>query len=93
MYLRVTRGTFDPAAADAIVTLIEELRDALARLPGHTDTRVGLDRASGRLVVVTTWDTEAHARFPRGWFVDLIARLAGVGTRLDPPEVYEVVAG
>jgi hypothetical protein len=93
MYLRITRGTFDPAAATAVVPLTEEVRETLARLPGHADALVGLDRAAGRLVIVTTWDTEAHARFPRGWFVDLVTRLGGAGTRLEPPEVYELVAG
>jgi hypothetical protein len=70
---------------------MEELRDALARLPGYADARVGLDCEERRLVVVPSWDSEKHARFPRGSIFDLVARMGHAGARFEPPEIYELV--
>jgi hypothetical protein len=93
MYLRITRGTFDPSAADAVAALVAETNAAVARLPGHDHTHQGLDRADGRVGIVTTWDTEEHARFSRDQLGDLITRVQAAGVTLEPPEVYELVGG
>ena len=61
MYLRITRGRFDPARYDESVALSQEVGDALARLPGFVSYRGGGDRATGAVVAVSAWDTEAHA--------------------------------
>ena len=91
MYLRITRGHFDPARYDESVTLSQEVGDALSRLPGFVAYHGGGDRASGAVVAVSTWETEEQARFPREALGDVVARLLATGATLDPPEIYEVV--
>ncbi len=91
MHLRITRGFFDPARWDESVALSQEVGDALARLPGFVDYRGGGDRATGAIVAVSAWDSEAHARFGREVLGDVVARLLAAGAQLEPPEVYEVV--
>jgi hypothetical protein len=49
----------------------------------------GVDRASGRTITVTTWDTEDHARWPREALGDLVARFQALGIQLDRPEFFE----
>jgi hypothetical protein len=48
MYLRLTRGRFDPARYDTVVPLVPAITAALRALPGVQDVRVGIDRATGR---------------------------------------------
>ena len=94
MYLRLTRGSFDPSRVDEVMRLNQDIRAALQRLPGFQDaqSQVGIDRNAGRLVAVTTWDTEEHARFSRETLGDVLTRMQAVGSQLEPPEVYEVTA-
>ena len=92
MYLRVTRGSFDPSRFDEVMRLNQEIRAGLQRLPGFQGGQVGIDRSAGRLVAVTTWDTEEHARFSRDALRDLVTRMQASGTQFEPPEVYEVSA-
>ena len=90
MYLRITRGHFDPAAADAIAALASDVTAAVTRLPGVQQIYQARDRSAGTLVVLSLWDTEEHARFSREELGDVLARLREQGVRLDPPEIYEV---
>ena len=90
MYLRVTRGRYDPARYDESVAISQEIADAIARLPGFVDYRGAGDRATGAIVAVSAWDTEAHARFGREVLGDVVARMQAAGARLELPEVYEV---
>ena len=92
MYLRVTRGRFDPSRYDEVMSLNREVNAALRRLPGLQSSHVGIDRSAGRLVAVTTWDTEEHARFSREALGDVVSRMQAVGSQLEPPEVYEDVS-
>jgi hypothetical protein len=91
MYLRVTRGRFDPARYDESVTISQEVADSIARLPGLISYRGGGDPATGAIVAVSVWDSEAHARFAREQLGDVVDRLQASGAQLDPPEIYEVV--
>ncbi len=93
MYLRLTRGRFDPANFDQIQPLAQEVHDAVKRLPGIDHIHQAADRASGELVAVSIWDTEEHARFSRDLLGDLVARIQAAGVQLDPPAIYEVTAG
>ena len=92
MYLRLTRGRFDPSRIDEVTRLNQEVRAALERLPGYQGGQIGIDRTAGRLMAVTTWDTEEHARFSRETLGDVLTRMQAVGSQLEPPEVYEVTA-
>jgi hypothetical protein len=93
MYLRITRGGFDPVASDAVAALVPAIEAALAAMPGHDHTHTGIDRANGRGVTVTTWDTEAHARFSREVLGDVVGKLQAAGMTLEPPEIYELTSG
>ena len=92
MYLRITRGSFDPSRFDEVRRLNQEIRAGLQRLPGFQGGQAGIDRNAGRLAAVTTWDTEEHARFSRDALGDVLPRVQALGVQFEPPEVYEIAA-
>ena len=65
MHVRISRGQFDPAAADRIAALLtasgEDLVPAIRRLPGLIHYYGGIDREHGVIVNVSVWESEAHA--------------------------------
>jgi hypothetical protein len=67
MYLRITRGRFDPARSEEALRLTQDDDAVLRRLPGAQGYQAGLDRTAGTFVSVSTWDTEAHARPGPHW--------------------------
>ena len=93
MYLRITRGRFDPATYDELLPLMREVNAAVQALPGWQRMQSGLDRSGGRLVAVSTWDTAEHANFSRdaGSLGDVVRRTQAIGVQLEPPEIYEIV--
>jgi heme-degrading monooxygenase HmoA len=91
MYLRITRGKFDVSRYDEGVAVIKEVGDAMARLPGFQGYQGGQDRATGAFGVVSTWDTEEHARFSRDSLGEVMTRQLASGAKLEPAEIYEVV--
>jgi hypothetical protein len=78
VYLRVTRGRFDPDCYDEGVAVSQEIADAIACLPGLARYQGAGDRASGAIVAVSTWNTEAHARFDRSGGGDCVGWNLGV---------------
>lgn len=93
MYLRITRGRFDPATYDQLRPLADEVTAAGQRLPGLDRIYQAVDRAAGTVVAVSTFDTEAHARFAREETLgEVIGRIRALGVQLEPPEVYEVTS-
>jgi quinol monooxygenase YgiN len=92
MHLRISRGRFEPTAYDELVRLAPAIAAAVKRLPGCGRYYGGVDRAAGTVVAVSAWDSAEHARFSREALGDVLARLLALGVRLEPPEVYEVVA-
>jgi hypothetical protein len=91
MVLRFTRGNFDPATYDDVLSIGQEVVMAMARLPGVQSVRAGVDRASGTLVAVTVVDKPEHAQFSREALGDLLPRLQALGVYLEPAEVFDVV--
>jgi quinol monooxygenase YgiN len=91
MYLRITRGRVDPAKYEEVRALAQEVAAAVSQLAGFGGYHGGGDQASGAIVAVSTWDTEAQARFDRAALGGVADRIAAAGVRLEPPEVYEVV--
>jgi hypothetical protein len=88
MYIRVTRGQMDPARFDEVTQV--NMGAAVKQLPGCLSYMRGRDRASGRVVVISTWDTEEHA----GWSApdvlgDRVSRLQALGVQMDTPEIFE----
>jgi quinol monooxygenase YgiN len=92
MWIRVSRGRFDPARYDEFRGLAHDVHAAVQRLPGCQSVHTGGDRTDGRLVAVSTWDTEEHARFSRLALGDVLARIQSSGGQLEPPDVYESLA-
>jgi quinol monooxygenase YgiN len=91
MYLRITRGRFDPAAVDRVTPLVAEVSAAVERMPGCQHLHQARDLSGGSIVAISLWDTEEHARFSREDLGEVITRLGEQGVHLEPPEVFEVV--
>ena len=92
MYVRVTRMHIEPSGVGAAVALIPETVAAIRRLPGCRHAHVGVDRASGEAIGISTYDTAEHAGFSRDEaLAQAVARLRDAGTRFEPAEVYEEV--
>ena len=94
MYLRITRGRFDPARYEVLLPLSQQIRAAVQALPGCQSMHSGIDRNGGRLVAVSTWDTAEHANFSRetaSGLGELVRRTEAIGVQLEPPEIYEIV--
>ena len=91
MYIRITRGRFDPAIYDQVLPLTQDVGAALQRLPGFQHRHTGLDRTAGVIAAVTVWDTQEHAAFSRDSLGDVVNRIQALGVQLDPPEVYEAI--
>jgi heme-degrading monooxygenase HmoA len=87
---RVARGRFDSARYEEALGQLE-VNAAVRQLPGFQGLQLSFDRSAGRLVAVSTWDTEEHARFSRDAFGGLAARGQARGIQPEPPEIYEVV--
>ena len=91
MYIRITRGQSDPARIEETVRLVPDVSAALRQLPGCQGVQVGVDRATGRSVAVSTFDTLEHAQFARERLGEPIARLVAAGWQGEAPDIYEVV--
>jgi hypothetical protein len=90
MYVRVTRGRFNPETNADVQRLTEEVADVARRLPGFQGYQGGLERGAGRLVAITTWDTAEHATALRDAIPETMAQLFGLGVQLEPAEIYQV---
>ena len=91
MYLRVTPGQNDPAKADEMIRLVPEISAAIRQLPGCQGVQVAVDRATGRSVAVSTFDTREHAAFSRETIGEPLRRLVAAGWQGEEPQIYEVV--
>jgi hypothetical protein len=89
MYLRLTRGRVDPARAAEVLQVVPDVVSAIRALPGAQDVRVGVDRASGRTLSLSTFDTREQAQFPRDRLGASLARLQALGWEPEAPEIYE----
>lgn len=89
MYLRLTRGRFDPTRSDDVIELVPDIVAAIRALPGVQDVRVGIDRASGRTVSLTTLETLEQAQYSRDRLGPSLARLQALGWEAESPEIYE----
>ncbi len=95
MYLRITRGRFDPGRYDDLLPLTREVDAAVQAMPGCQSVHSAVDRTGGRIAVVSRWDTLEQASFSRDTdarTADVVSRILALGTQLEPPEIYEVVS-
>jgi len=94
MYMRVTHAQYaDPATLDseAATQLWQELSSHVRGLPGNQSYTRGLDRASGRTIAISIWDTEEHAKSLSSTS-DFVSRLQALGMRIEPSDFFEVRA-
>ena len=89
-YLRVTRSRVDPSRVDEALSVVQELVSAIRQLPGFQSIVIGGNRATGEAISVTTFDTEAHARWTPDPNSDAASRIRAAGMQIDPPEFFEV---
>jgi quinol monooxygenase YgiN len=92
MYIRLTRASFDPARYEVVKELFQEVTDAMRTQPGFRDYYAAADRATGRVIAVSTWYWEDQAHLDRAALGNVIGRLQAAGVRLEDPEIYETIA-
>jgi hypothetical protein len=90
MYLRITRGRFDPARSEEFRAVIPSVIAAIRQLPGFQSIQTGIDAANGKSATATTFDTLEHAQFSRSSLGAAFAALQHSGWQGDPPEIYEL---
>ena len=89
MYIRVASVTFDPSRLDeALASVREAGLPGMRESPGVQSVYVGVERATGRATVVSTWDTFEHANFAVS--PDFITRMQKLGMQGERPVIYEV---
>ena len=89
-YLRVSHAQFDPAQYDELQRLNADLTSAVQRAPGFQQFLTGYDRAEGKAIAVSVFDTLEHAQFSRDLLGDIMPRFQALGLRMEPPVFYEV---
>jgi hypothetical protein len=91
MYVRITRGRFNPATEDDVQRIVEEqVIPALQGLPGFQRYIGMANRSAGTICAVSFWDSDANANFGRDVLMDAVPALMQIGVSLEPAEVYEV---
>lgn len=90
MYLRVTYMTSDQSRVDDVLATLRQVGQPIMRQSaGFQSYYFGIDRAAGRIAVVSTWDTQEHANVQFA-SDDLRTRLEALGVHGEQPQVYEV---
>jgi hypothetical protein len=93
MYVRITRGRFNPSTEADIQRLVEEqVIPAMQKLPGFQRYLGGVNRSMGMLTAVSLWDTEDQASFSRDAMISAVPALMALGVTFEPAETYEVTA-
>jgi hypothetical protein len=91
MYVRITRGRFNPSTQADIQRIVDEqLSPALQKLPGFQRYIGGFNSSTGMLIAVSLWDSEEQASFSREAVLSAIPALTALGVTFEPAEAYEV---
>ena len=88
MYIRLTRGRFDPGRYDELLRMTEQTIEAARELPGCRSFQIAIDRQAGALVALSTWDDPQQAPT----IAQLRAAAEAIGVQFEAPEMYEVIA-
>jgi hypothetical protein len=90
MYIRVTQGKNDPSRQDEGIAIIRELGiPSMREAAGIGNAWWGVNRETGQVVVVSTWDTLEHASQTIA-SPELLARIEALGTEGLGVTIYEV---
>lgn len=95
MHARVVTVQLQPGTTDRAIAIFEEsVVPAATEQQGFNGTLLLTDRATGKAVSITMWETEADltASEASGYYQAQIVKFAGVGIFAGPPvrETYEV---
>lgn len=91
MYIRITPFSFDLARVEQAQAISRETVVPVMRtLPGFHSYYGGLNRATGRGVSVTTWESEEQAMNLREMMRDGVAALQASGIVFEAADIYEV---
>ena len=97
MHARVTTGSVHPEQLDEFArTLRESLIPAAERQGGYREFLLLTDRASGRVVGISLWETEQDLRASEedgGYYREQLAKLAPFFASPPSREAYEVALG
>jgi heme-degrading monooxygenase HmoA len=93
MYTRITTGHYDATKEKDAQQMVGDTVLAAARgLPGFKSYNGSLDH-HGKLVVVSTWETEQHAHdFRDNLDSDLMTQIRDMGVQLDEAQIYETIS-
>ncbi len=92
MYVRVTPFVLDLAREQEVTRFSEEqLLPAIRQLPGFRRYTAAVDRAAGRGVSLTEWDSQEHAQALRTAVGGMLQEMAELGIQLETAQVYEVL--
>jgi quinol monooxygenase YgiN len=88
MYVRITRGRFQPERFDDIEALSPDIAEAIKVLPGFLSYQGGVDRSTSTIVAISNWEDRGSAEFPRDKLGDVFDRITAL-VQLEPAEIYE----
>jgi len=64
MYVRITRGRFQPERIDDVEALSSDIAEAIKILPGFLGYQGGVDRNTSTIVAISNWEDRGSAEFP-----------------------------
>jgi hypothetical protein len=92
MFLRVVHGSVDLAKIDDVLALKDDIIAATKRQPGFVSFQGAVSRATGAIITVSTWETEAAGKLPlREVLGDVLDRLTATGFQVKSVDNYEVM--
>jgi hypothetical protein len=92
MFMRVVHSSVDPAIIDDVLALKDDMIAATKRQSGFVNFQGAVSRATGALVSISTWETDATAKLPvREVLGDILDRLEALGVQVKSVDTYEVM--
>jgi quinol monooxygenase YgiN len=88
MYVRITRGRFQPERIDDVEALSSSIAEAIKTLPRFLGYQGGVDRNTSTIVAISNWEDRGSAEFPRDKLGDVLDRITAL-VQLEPAEIYE----
>jgi quinol monooxygenase YgiN len=96
MYIRISRGHFDPARLEEIRQMLQDSQESLApalqKMPGFQNYHTGIDPNTNTMIAVSLWDSAEHAaalgQLPEMNALRPVFQQHGVS--FDPISTYEI---
>lgn len=92
MFLRVVHSSVDPAKIDEVLALKDDIVAATKRQSGFVSFQGAVSRATGAVITVSTWETEAAGKLSlRDVLGDILDRLTATGLQVKSVDTYETM--